>query len=62
MRMTASDTPMHIGEVFREMLEAKPVTVTLPGSIRSKKNSKRVFKRGSASDSVTTASSATSGQ
>jgi hypothetical protein len=42
--MTANDAPMHIGEVFREMLEAKPVTVTLPGSIRSKKNSKRVFK------------------
>ena len=46
MRMTANDAPMHIGDVFREMLEAKPVTVTLPGSIRSKKNSKRVFKRG----------------
>lgn len=29
MRMTANDAPMHIGEVFREMLEAKPVTVTL---------------------------------
>lgn len=29
MRMTANDAPMHIGEVFREMPEAKPVTVTL---------------------------------
>ena len=46
MRMTANDTPMSIGEVFREMLQARPIVVTLPGSIRSKKNSKRVFKSG----------------